>query len=61
MDEPAKTVMQLIIEAMADAFSLVGEVITQITSQPLLLFMLAAALIPVGIGIFMSLKNAARG
>lgn len=45
---------------MSDAFNLVGTIITQITAQPVLLFCLAASLIPVGIGIFMSLKSAAR-
>lgn len=53
--------MAAIITAMSDAFNLVGTIITQITTQPVLLFCLAASLIPVGIGIFMSLKNAARG
>ena len=53
--------MSAIITAMTDVFSLAGTVVTQITQQPILLFCLAASLIPVGIVIFMSLKNAARG
>lgn len=49
-----------IIAAMSDAFTLVGTVITNITSVPILMFFLAASLIPVGIGIFKGLKRAAR-
>lgn len=48
--------MEAIIKAMSDAFTLVGTVITNITGQPVLLFFLAASLIPVGIRIFRSLK-----
>lgn len=43
--------MEAIIKAMSDAFTLVGTVITNITGQPVLLFFLAASLIPVGIRI----------
>lgn len=53
--------MDTIIAAMSDAFNLVGTVITQITGIPVLLFFLAASLIPVGIGIFRKLKGAAGG
>lgn len=52
--------MEAIITAMGDAFTLVGKVITEITGQPVLLFFLAASLIPVGIRIFKSLKRAAK-
>lgn len=47
--------------AMSDVFTLSGNIITQITGQPILLFCLAASLVPVGIGIFRSLMNVARG
>ena len=57
---PTPTAMEAIINAMGDAFSLVGKVIEQITSQPVLLFFLAASLIPVGIAIFRKLKRAAK-
>lgn len=59
-EEVTTTVMETIIAAMADCFDLVGEVVTQITGQPILLFFLAASLIPVGIGIFKGLRRAAR-
>lgn len=62
MDEPevVTTGMETIIAAMSDAFDMVGTVIDQITGQPLLLFLLAVSLIPVGIGVFRQLKRAAR-
>lgn len=54
------TAMTAIITAMGDAFDLVGTVITKITGQPVLLFLLAASLIPVGLGLFAMLKHTAR-
>lgn len=58
--ETTPTVMQTIMSAMGDVFQLVGTVITKITEQPVLLFLLAASLIPVGIRIFKGLKRAAK-
>ena len=58
--EVAKTAVDAVITAMSDVFTLSGNIITQITGQPILLFCLAAGLVPVGIGIFARLKNAAR-
>lgn len=57
----AKSAMETIIAAMTDVFTLSGTVVSEITKQPVLLFCLAAGLVPVGIGIFARLKNAARG
>lgn len=59
--EVAKTAVDAVITAMSDVFTLSGNIITQITGQPILLFCLAASLVPVGIGIFRSLMNVARG
>lgn len=59
--EVAKSAMETIIAAMTDVFTLSGTVVTEITKQPVLLFCLAAGLVPVGISIFARLKNAARG
>ena len=59
--EVAKSAMETVIAAMTDVFTLSGTVVTEITKQPILLFCLAAGLVPVGIHIFSSLKNAARG
>ena len=57
----AKSAMETIIAAMTDVFTLSGTVVSEITKQPVLLFCLAAGLVPVGIGIFSRQKNAARG
>ena len=59
--EVAKTAVDAVITAMSDVFTLSGNIITQITGQPILLFCLAASLVPVGIGIFRSLMNVASG
>ena len=59
--EVAKSAMETVSAAMSDVFTLSGTVVTEITKQPILLFCLAAGLVPVGIGIFARLKNAARG
>lgn len=59
--EVAKTAVDAVITAMSDVFTLSGNIITQITGQPILLFCLAASLVPVGISIFRSLMNVARG
>ena len=53
------TGMEAVITAMTDVFSLVGTVVTQITSQPILLFCLAASLAGVGISMFSRLRHAA--
>ena len=58
--EVAKTGMEAVITAMTDVFSLSGTVVTQITNQPILLFCLAAGMVPIGINIFKRLKSAAR-
>lgn len=62
MDSPevVVSVMEAVITAMTDVFTLSGNVLNQITKQPILLFMLSASLVPVGIGVFRSLKSAAR-
>lgn len=60
MEPEVTTGMETIIAAMTTAFDMVGTVIDQITGQPLLLFLLATSLIPVGIGVFRQLKRAAR-
>lgn len=58
--EVAKTGMEAVITAMSDVFTLSGTVISQITGQPILLFCLAAGMVPIGINIFKRLKSAAR-
>ena len=58
--EVVKTAMDAVITAMSDVFTLSGTVVTQITNQPVLLFCLAAGMVPIGINIFKRLKSAAR-
>lgn len=52
--------MDAIIGAMDNVISMLGKVIDAITSQPLLLFLLAAGLVPVIIGVFSRFKRASR-
>ncbi len=58
--EGVATGMEAVTGAMEGVFELVGTVVTQITSQPILLFCLAAGLVPIGINLFQRLKRAAR-
>lgn len=59
MEEVVPTVMDTIIGAVSGVISMVGTVFTAMTENPVLLFCLAAGLLPVAIGIFRSLKGAA--
>lgn len=52
--------MDTVITAMSDVWDLVGTTITSITTQPILLFLLAAGFVPIGISLFKRLKSAAR-
>lgn len=52
--------MTEIIAALPDVFSIIGTVLTEITGTPILLFFLAAGLVPVGIALFRQLKGAAQ-
>ena len=61
MATPESATMEAVTGAMEGVFELVGTIVTQITSQPILLFCLAAGLVPIGISIFRQLKRAARG
>lgn len=47
--------------AMDTITELMGKVWTLMTSNPLLTVFVAAALIPVGVGAFVAIRNAARG
>lgn len=52
--------MEAIILAMADVWSLVGTTVTEIAKQPVLLFLLASSLVPIGIKLFGRLKRAVK-
>lgn len=62
MQEPAvATGMTAVLGAVDTITSLLGNVWELLTSNPLLTLFVAAGLLPVGIGLFTSLRNAARG
>lgn len=52
--------MEGVITATGDVVSIVGKVFEVMTANPVTLFFLAASLLGVGIGVFQSIKNAAR-
>lgn len=60
VEEVTPTIMETILAAANDGIEFVGTIITAITGQPLLLFYMACGLIPVGVGLFLTLKRAAR-
>ena len=53
--------MDAIMSAMDTITQLMGKVWTLMTSNPLLALFVASALIPVGVGAFVAIRNAARG
>jgi len=53
--------MEAVMAAMETLVTLTGKCWDLMTSNPLLAVCVAAGLLPVGIGIFTSLRNAARG
>lgn len=52
--------MEDLITAVSSVMSVVGSCVTFLLGQPLLLFFLAAGLVPVGFAIFKSAKRAAK-
>ena len=53
--------MSAVMSAMDTVIELSGKVWELMTSNPLLAVFVAASLIPVGVTIFVSIRNAARG
>ncbi len=53
--------MTAVMSAIDTIVELMSKVWDLLTSNPLLALFVAASLIPVGIGLFVSLRNAARG
>ncbi len=47
-------------QGFAEVFELVGAIVSGIVSNPVLLFLLAAGMVPVGIMIFKRLKRSAK-
>lgn len=61
MEETVPTMMETILAAADQGIDFVGTILDAIVAQPLLLFLLACGLIPLGVSLFRTLKNAARG
>lgn len=53
--------MSAVLSEMDTVIELVGKCWNLMTSNPFLALCVAAGLLPIGIGIFTSLRNAARG
>ena len=53
--------MSAVMRALDTVIQLIGKCWDLMTSNPLLALFVAAGLLPIGIGIFTSLRNAARG
>jgi len=53
--------MSAVMSGMDTIITLMGKVWDLLTSNPLLAVFVAASLLPVGIALFTSLRNAARG
>ncbi len=60
MHAEVATGMDAVMSAMDTVTSLMGKVWTLMTSNPYLTLFVAAALIPIGVGVFSAIKNAAR-
>lgn len=52
--------LETVMNGLGDVFSLATKCFDYVIQNPILLFFFAAGLVPVGIGIFRSLKRAAK-
>lgn len=59
MEGGTTTVMDAVIAAMGDVLGLSGTILDEITGNPILLFMLAAGMIPIGFMVLRQLKSTA--
>lgn len=59
--EGATSAMDAIITASGKVLEMVGTILTTITSNEVLAFLLAAGFVSVGIGVFGKLKRVAKG
>ena len=57
--ESSTTSLQTVINAVSDVFDFAGTCLDQIINQPVLLFLFATGLIPVGLAIVRRLKRTA--
>ena len=54
------TSMETVITAMGEVLDMGGTVLTKITGNPILLFIFAAGLVPIGFRVLKGLKRTAR-
>ena len=54
------TAMENVTTAMGSVLDFAGTILTEITEQPILLFIFAAGLVPIGFRILKGLKRTAR-
>lgn len=59
-NEVTTTAMDTVITAMGDVLDLSGTILTTITGNPILLFIFAAGLVPIGFRVLKGLKRTAR-
>lgn len=59
-DVVATTGMEKVIASMGDVLDFAGTILTEITEQPILLFIFAAGLVPIGFSVLKGLKRTAR-
>ena len=57
----APEIMEKVINAVGDVLNFAGTLIDKIVDNPLLLFLLAAGIVPIGLTVFEQLKRTAKG
>lgn len=61
MEETVVTGMDAVTTSMGAVLDFSGTILTEITENPILLFIFAAGLVPIGFRILKGLKRTARG
>ena len=54
------TAMEVVTTAMGEVLNFSGTILTEITEQPILLFIFAAGLVPIGFKVLKGLKRTAK-
>lgn len=60
MDGATTTAMDAVITSMGSVVDFAGTILTEITENPILLFIFAAGLVPIGFKILKGLKRTAK-
>lgn len=60
MDGATTTAMDAVITSMGSVVDFAGTILTEITENPILLFIFAAGLVPIGFRILKGLKRTAK-